>query len=77
MHYKHAHYVLVEQLGLGQDNGPDWALRNLFVDSTDEEAKIFNKKPSETPFGLTSILLGSNDPNTIPDPNRIRCSRSV
>ena len=55
MHYKHAHYVLVEQLGLGQDNGPDWALRNLFVDSTDEEAKIFNKKPSETPFGLTSI----------------------
>jgi len=54
IHYKHAHYVLVEQLGLGQDNGPNWTLQNLFADSTDEEAKVFNKKPSGTAFGLTS-----------------------
>ena len=26
--------------------------------------------------GRGYILLGSNDPNTIPDPTRIRCSRS-
>jgi len=53
MHYKHTHYVLVEQLGLGQDNGPDWTLQNFFVDSTDEEAKILNKKPLGTTSSLT------------------------
>lgn len=40
MHYKHTHYVLVEQLGLGQTK----ELLGLFADSTDGEAGISSKK---------------------------------
>ena len=29
-----------------------------------------------SPFGHPAFVLGSNDPNTIPDPTQIRCSRS-
>ena len=48
IHYKHAHYVLVEKLGLGQTTGNDWKLLGLFADSTDEEARIPSKKPKDS-----------------------------
>lgn len=56
VHYKHAHYVLVEQLLLGQDKGRDWALQDLFADATDEEARVSRKKSSKSSHsvGLTS-----------------------
>jgi len=39
IHFKHAHYILVEQLGLGQSRNDDWTLRGLFADATNAEAE--------------------------------------
>jgi hypothetical protein len=39
IHYKHTHYVLVEQLKLGQGE-LDWTLQDLFADATDEEVRV-------------------------------------
>ena len=39
MHYKHAHYILVEQLKLGNNhNDPTWTLRGLWADATKAES---------------------------------------
>jgi len=51
IHFKHAHHVLVETLGLGQNQDYNWALQDLFADATDEEAGI--KKSSKLQAGLT------------------------
>lgn len=40
IHYKHAHYVLVEELGLGQTPADHWALQALLADATNAEAGI-------------------------------------
>ena len=56
IHYKHAHFVLVEQLGLGQNAENNWKLLGLFADSTDVEAGMSNKKFKDPPTparGLT------------------------
>lgn len=44
IHYRYAHYVLVEQLGLGQGNEEEWKLLGLFADSTNQEAGLPTKK---------------------------------
>ena len=51
IHFKHAHHVLVEELGLGQHQDHDWTLQDLFADATDTEAGI--KKSSERHASLT------------------------
>jgi len=38
IHYKHACHVLVEKLGLGQNDTHNWALQALFADATDAES---------------------------------------
>lgn len=54
MHYKHAHHVLVENLGLGTGNsGQNWTLRGLWADATREESGE-GKKPRLAP-GLTQL----------------------
>jgi hypothetical protein len=40
IHFKHAHYVLVEKLGLGQNKDHNWALQDLYADATNDEAEI-------------------------------------
>jgi len=40
VHYIHTQYVLVEKLGLGQNQNNDWRLLGLFADATDKEAGI-------------------------------------
>jgi len=40
IHYRHAQYVLVEKLGLGQNQENNWTLLALFADATDKEAGI-------------------------------------
>lgn len=52
IHFKHAHYVLVDTLGLGRNKDHNWALQDLFADATDEEAGI--KKSSKLQSGLTA-----------------------
>ena len=56
IHFKHAHHVLVETLGLGQGKKykgkkHNWTLQDLFADATEEEARI--KKSSKHQIGLT------------------------
>jgi hypothetical protein len=40
IHYKHACHVLVDKLGLGQNQDNNWALQAIFADATNAEAGI-------------------------------------
>ena len=37
IHYTHAHYVLVEELGLSRNHATDWTLLGLFADAAQKE----------------------------------------
>jgi len=63
MHYKHTHYVLVEDLKLGTGKIINWTLRGLWADATQEESGELtpkdrktggNKKPKLS-LGLTDL----------------------
>ena len=56
-HYKHAHHVLVEELGLGTPNSQNWTLRGLWADATREESGEGKKteKKSQLAAGLTKL----------------------
>ena len=48
--------MLVEQLGLGWNGDSNWSLQGLFIDATNKEAGISNKKssrPHPSAWGLT------------------------
>lgn len=52
-HYLHTQYVLVEKLGLGNNQAdPGWTLRGLWVDATKSEAGEGGKTPA---LGLTKL----------------------
>jgi len=53
MHYKHAHHVLVECLGLGKNNGAIWTLRELWADATNAESGVGANKALAS--GLTKL----------------------
>ena len=53
MHYKHAHYVLVEQLGLDRGSGPIWTLCGLWADATKSESGEGSTKTLAS--GLTTL----------------------
>ena len=54
IHYRHAHYVLVEKLGLGRNRDNDWALQALFADATDVERS--ERRPGLLPCQINGFV---------------------
>lgn len=65
IHNKHAHYVLVEKLGLSQNQDNDWALPAILADATDLEAGLKGSKirpclTDKHARGYDNLTIGGN-----------------